>query len=397
MSHAKLLLIVSLGVSSLALGSQPFELKVAHEQQDKKAALEPKAPAPAPFLAVASAAQSNAQVPYNFRVMTTNVCNPVEVQRNPELFKKFSWTTRKERIFKQILDEKPDLIGFQEIRDEAGGSSVGDLWAGLGKHGYDFVSFRNGPNALAFINTIGYKVNKFALTDTNHWYASETPDQYSDSWGNGWGRVVLMATVRPIVAKMVKNQAIPSPDYDTLPIHFVNLHNGLTHVEKMNSNRVHVQEIEKLMSNKEGMVIVVGDFNTFPQEGGAEEVQVWTDAGYKETLCNLKTAEGIPVSGTFSGFSYDKFKSPKGTIGGGQLDHVFVKVFSKKHDFKSDCHVNLKRYNGNPEIQAKSEAELLIGPDGEDLRDTLCSDHVPGIVDLQVFTKPDNAAPVAKK
>ena len=304
-----------------------------------------------------------------FRAMTYNVCNPAEVQRDPELFKKFSWSSRKEKIFKQILEESPDFIGFQEVRNEEGGSSVADIWAGLGKHGYEIVSFRNNPHDLSMINTVGYKAKSFVLDKTHRWWASETPEQFSDSWGNGWGRVVLMGTFRSIVEQNVRGQKVPHPDYAQLPIHFVNLHNGLKHVERMNSNRVHVQQIEKLVGSEECVVVVTGDFNCFPDDGGVEELKIWTDAGYKEALCDLKTGNGVPVSGTFLGYSYDKFKAPKGKLGA-QLDHIYVKVFSKKHAAKFASHVNLNRHDGSADAKAKSESELLIAPDGTDLRDS---------------------------
>ncbi len=330
----------------------------------------------------------SSSVPFSFRVMTLNIGNaPNELKKFPHLVDALSWNARKKRICKQVLDESPDLIGFQEIRNENEHSPIlADLWAELGKHGYEFLTFRNCPDDLAFINTIAYKTKKLAVDTTTRWWASETPDRFSDSWGNGWGRVVLMATVRPIITKMVKNNKIPHPDYTALPIKFVNVHNGLNHQERMNSNRVHVQQIEKLVGDEECIVVVVGDFNSFPDDGGAQELKIFADAGYTAVLNNLKTSDGVSVSGTFLGYSFDKFKSPKDRFGS-QVDHVFVKVFSKKHDFQSECHVNAKKYNGQPESKAATETELLVDPQGKDLRDEFCSDHLPGIVDIDITSK----------
>jgi endonuclease/exonuclease/phosphatase family metal-dependent hydrolase len=313
-----------------------------------------------------------------FRVMTANVCHPAEIQRDPELCKKFAWSTRKDRIFKQILDESPDVIGFQEVRNEQGGSAVADIWTGLGKYGYEVVSFRNNPSDLSFIPTIAYKTSKF-FSDSNHrWWVSSTPDRFSDDWGNGWGRVSLMLTLYPLTVKKIRGQDVPSPDYDQSPVHIVNIHNGLKHPERMQANRILVEQVEKL-TGKTGTVVVTGDFNCFPDDGGEEEIKVLKDAGYREALDDLKTADGVKVSGTFIGYSYDRFRSPKGKLGT-QLDHIFVK--SNDRVVSSSSHVNLKKYDGREESHAKTETELLVGPDGVETRDEFCSDHAAGIVDF---------------
>jgi endonuclease/exonuclease/phosphatase family metal-dependent hydrolase len=324
-----------------------------------------------------------ARDPFTLRVMTYNVCNTPEIYKDPKIKETFSWASRKERIFKQILEESPDIIGFQEIRNEPEGSVLSDLWAGLGAHGYEFVTFRNNPHEFALLNTIAYKAKKVSLDKTNRWWASETPDQFSDSWGNGWGRVALMASFYPITTKNVRGQNIPSPDYDQPPIHVVNVHHGLKHTERMNSNRVLVEKVDELVGKKLGMVVITGDFNSFPDDGGQQELNVLKDAGYQEVF-ELKTSDGIAVSGSFIGYSFDKFRSPKEKLGS-QVDHVFVKMLSKNCVYTSKSHVNVKKYDGSDnEVKAKSEAELLIDCEGKELRDSFCSDHLPGIVDIEV-------------
>lgn len=316
------------------------------------------------------------------RIMSYNVCHPVEIQKNPELFERFSWTSRKDRVFKLVLDEYADVVCFQEIRNERDGSSVADIWNALGKHGYDVISFRNNPSSLAFINVIAYKTSKLALEKTFRWWASETPDQFSDSWGNGWGRVTLMAMFYPVTKNA---KGIDCPDYSAAPIYVANQHNGLKHSEKLNSNMNTVKQIDQLV--QKGHVFVCGDYNSFPDDGGEEELMVFEKANFKELSKPLKTMEGIPVSGSFTGFSYDKYHSPKGTFGS-QLDHIFYKCFSSSTvvAYEFDCHVNAKKYNGL-EIQAKTERELLIGPAGEETRDEFPSDHLPLIVDALPFSR----------
>jgi endonuclease/exonuclease/phosphatase family metal-dependent hydrolase len=322
-----------------------------------------------------------------FRVMTTNVCHPAEIQRDPELCKKFAWSTRKDRIFRQILDESPDIVGFQEVRNEQGKSSVADIWETLGRHGYEVVSFRNNPSELSFINVIAYKTSKFYADRLHRWWVSSTPDRFSDDWGNGWGRVSLMLTLYPIILKKVRGQDIPSPDYDQKPVHIVNIHNGLKHAERMHANQILVERVQELVDKKsEGTVVVTGDFNCFPDDGGVEELQVLRDAGYQEALSELKTSDGVPVSGTFIGYSYDRFRSPKGKLGT-QLDHIFIKSFSPDCAVRATSHVNLRKYDGR-DMGATIEMGLLVGPDGTETRDEFCSDHAAGIADVEVLSRP---------
>lgn len=322
--------------------------------------------------------------PLSFRVMTYNVCHPAEVQRNPELSKKFSWASRKAAICRHIVRENPDIIGFQEVRNVDDSSAVSDIWEWLGNHGYEVVSFRNNPSALAFINVIAYKQNKFFMDRTYRWWVSETPDYFSDTWGNGWGRVALMVSLYPIVVKRVGTQDIPYPDYARGAIHLVNIHHGLKHIERMHANQVLVEQIEKLVGRERyGMVIVTGDFNCFPDDGGCEELQILKDAGYHEALNNLITTGGVPVSGSFIGYSYDRFKCPPDRLGT-QLDHIWYRALSPEWVVETTSHVSIARRDGY-EITAKTEAELLTAPDGSSLRDMYCSDHAAGVANFGVL------------
>ena len=123
---------------------------------------------------------------YTFRVMTFNVCNPVEVQKSPELMAKFSWGSRWVDVCAQIRAEAPDLIGIQEGRDEPGRrSSMADFWDGLGTE-YDIQHYRNNASVASFLNIIAGKKDRLFMDKSTRWWASATPDVFSDTWGNGW-------------------------------------------------------------------------------------------------------------------------------------------------------------------------------------------------------------------
>ena len=322
----------------------------------------------------------------SYRIMTDNVCYPVDIFQNPTIFAKFAWSKRKDRIFKQIIDERPDIIGFQETRNEKGRSIVAEMFEGLGQHGYDFTHFKTSPHESAWINIIGYNTKRLALDKTHRWWVSETPDKFSDSWGNGWGRVALMATLYPIVVTTLKDKELPLPDYTKPPIHAVNVHHGLRHLERMHANRLLTEQIKEHAGKTGGIAVITGDFNDFDEYGGAEERQVLKDNGFTDALNDLRTAEGIKVSGTTTVYSYDTFQPPKGKLGQ-QIDHIYVKSLSAGLAYKSTSHVNLKKYDGkDADRKATCEAELLLNAEGVESRDEFCSDHAAGIVDLEIFT-----------
>jgi len=270
------------------------------------------------------------------------------------------------------------------LRDDNGKSTVKDLWVGLADHGYRIESVKHNPSPGSYINVIAYNSNKFASGNIQHWWLSETPHRLSDTWGNGWGNAALMVSLYPIIKQKIGNFDIPVHDY-TRPIHVANVHNGLKHEEKMKTNTVLVNEIDKRVQGSNGIVILTGDFNIFPEpeRGGVVELAILKDAGYSELLNDLKTKKGIPISGTFLGYSSDRFQCPVGKLSG-QLDHIFLKNLSNVV-YGSQSYVNMKKYNNRDNDNATTQAELLMGPDGKEVRDEFPSDHVPGIVELEIL------------
>jgi endonuclease/exonuclease/phosphatase family metal-dependent hydrolase len=323
----------------------------------------------------------------HFSYLTLNTCNPVIVQTDPELYTKYAWIKRLPRMMQVIADEKPDIIGFQEICDEENVRAILELWKAL-PHNYDIVSFRNNPSGGSFINVIAYNKKRFICENVQRWWASETPNIFSDPWGTGWGRVSLMATFYPLITKEMRGRKIISPDYEWPAIQVVNVHRGLKHIERLNSNKVDLEQIQKRIDPQNSIVLIGGDFNSFPDDGGEKEMEVLKCAGYTDLL-SLKTQTGIPVSGTFPGYPYDKYKSLPGTLGN-QLDHIFGKVYTPSYSLIYCSYVNAKKYNGKPEVNARRESDFLQATTKDDVEDRdFPSDHLPGIVHM-IITKNKN-------
>jgi mRNA deadenylase 3'-5' endonuclease subunit Ccr4 len=328
----------------------------------------------------------NVQEPFKLKVMTYNLCNFWGMANKPETAH-LTWKKRKDRIFQLILDEKPDIIGLQEIRDDNGKSTIKGLWKGLSDHGYEIMYQKHNPSPGAYINVIVYNSKKLVLGAQSNWWLSDTPKVYSD-FENGWGNAVLMASLYPIVIKKGQNYNMPSHDY-SCPIHVVNVHNSLKHELKLKTNKIlvdqitlHTKRIDAETKAGNGIIIITGDFNTIPSHDIEKELAILKNDGYQEILNDLKTKDGVSISGTFIGYSSDKYQCPKGELSG-QLDHIFLKTYPGVL-YTSQSYVNLKRYNGNDNSNATTQAELLEGLDGKENRDEFPSDHIPGIVELEL-------------
>lgn len=333
----------------------------------------------------------------SLKIMSYNVCHSDKVARDPYL----CWESRKDRIFKLILDEFPDIICFQEMRNTKEGCVMADLWINLGNNGYDIISLRNNPSAGSFINVIAYKMSVLSLDKVYRWWASEkSPYQLSDDWGKGWGRLTLMAKFYPLIDKEIDKTEVKWPDFDKEPLYVVNLHNGLDVKERCKANENTVNRIKQQVK-KTGHVFVCGDYNNFPEDEGEKELNFFKDANYEEISSPLTTKEGIPVAGTFIGFSNDSYQIKNPGTFGAQLDHIFYKHFPttvvNKSMFK--CYVNAKKYFDNPANRAPSEEKLLPNSKdkkvlverdflythtGESLRDKFPSDHLPLIVEVDL-------------
>ena len=325
----------------------------------------------------------NNQKALRFRVMTYNVCHVVGMADQPNK-EHLAWSYRKDRIMQQVRDISPDIVGFQEIRDEKGVSAVADLWLGLGDYGYEIVTSRNSPSEESEINTIAYKRNRFALSHTNTWEVFDSStNNYADFKSRGRRRSVLMLSLKPVVVRMLMNGVWePMVDENHLPIHVVNVHNSLKYEDRVASNLKMMTHITRLIGWQGGAVVVLGDFNNTPLSQEVDgDMNVLKNNGYKELLNDLKTEKGIPVSGTFIGYSYDNFQAPRGKLGS-QIDHIFMKILSSQLGYQSLSHVNLNTYNGTDNLDAETEEALLEGS-----RDRFPSDHVPGIADIVLYTK----------
>ena len=326
--------------------------------------------------------------------MTFNLCNTPQLDFNENL----RFSARLEKIIAVIRAFSPDVIGFQEVRDYRERSAVGDLWQALSPLGYR-LEFRPGnPSKLAMGNAIAYRYSKLWPRSVTYWWNSETPEEVSCSYGDDWPRVVLaieFLPLKPLKVERGKTSFVrPHPDSSSPSLLVVNSHLGLgiekSHPqEKLLSHRVTVRKIKQLVYLKPTFVVSLGDFNTFTDgQFYKEELDVYKSDGFRDGgALSLKNHEGIPISGTFIGFSPDTHRCSKEKFGP-SLDHIFFKIYNQNPTWNihiRNCFAGT--LTGDKELDQRKverESDFLQNSEGIDLRDSYASDHLPLMLDFEL-------------
>jgi endonuclease/exonuclease/phosphatase family metal-dependent hydrolase len=193
-------------------------------------------------------------------------------------------------------------------------------------HIYDYMS----ADPLAFAIGLAYRRSSVYPVKTVKYWLSETPEIPSDSWGNGFCRILLGAKFYPVVNGKINLSAKPIWIYVT--------HLGLGEKEKNEC----VKLIPKLINKDVGTdhYAVLGDFNFFDDKDGQQQRRTLSDAGMKDvgaqTYFSFDTTKRC--YGTFLGFDGDAFKSTYESLSGlsdkvpSRLDHIWVSPFTEVSD-----------------------------------------------------------------
>lgn len=340
----------------------------------------------------------------SFRYMTFNLCNMPQMDKD-KAYDGLRFSDRLDKIVAVIKALSPDVIGLQEVRDYEGGTVMADLWRRLGPLGYRIHSQEGNPHEFTVYNAIAYKAAKVWPQTISSWWNSDTPDEVSCSYGNGWPRAVLAIEFYPIKQVTMHRQKQgsgepvsfnrPTPDYSSPSLLVVNSHLGLGIVtshpkEKVFSNQTTIEKIKQLVGSKPMFVVSLGDFNSFPDsEFYEDEMNIYKSNGFIDgvTASPLKNQDGIVVNGTFIGYSPDKFKCLDDKFGC-SLDHIWYKTFNISNSWS----INVKKcfvatLTGDADVDNRKivqESELLKGIDGSTLRDKYPSDHLPVMLDFEL-------------
>jgi endonuclease/exonuclease/phosphatase family metal-dependent hydrolase len=215
------------------------------------------------------------------------------IRYDTPLDKENSWVNRKDNVLKMLSYYSWDVFGLQEVRDH----QLSDIKV-LSEYNYEGIGREEGSSANEAC-PVFYRKDIFQKEAGGTFWLSLTPEVSSRSWNSDCPRICTWVKL-----KDKRNNKI---------VVFINTHfDHMSEEARVESSKM----ITKWIENEFGglPVILVGDFNSDPQE-----------TCYKEISSKLLDAFKIgkvphygPI-GTFNYFEYDiEWKLLK------EIDHIFV-------------------------------------------------------------------------
>ena len=186
-----------------------------------------------------------------------------------------SFTNRFHRVVEILEQEKPDLVGFQEVTD--------GMRARLRDHlpGYTVQGCGREKNYHGESMLIAYRTGEVELIALENLWLSPTPEVAGSTYGGDQSSCPRMFT-----SALVKHNDLDAPFY------FINTH--LDHVGKEARYLGAMQLVQYVSSHREHFVLT-GDFNATPD---AREIGLITAA-----LADRKAVDcTADLGGTFHGF-----------------------------------------------------------------------------------------------
>lgn len=206
-----------------------------------------------------------------------------------------SWNNRKEDVAGLIHYYQPDILATQEGKInqiEFILDNTGDLYQ------YSGVGRDNGGLEGEFC-AIFYKKEKFQVLEGGNFWLSQSPDSVSVGWD---------AALPRICSFVLLEETVSQAKFWVLNTHF-------DHVGKkarLESVKLILQEMEKLNSERQLPVILMGDFNLEPDSAPMVLIR-----GQFRDARDYTISPAYGPEGTFNAFQFDKI--PKRRI-----DYIFT-------------------------------------------------------------------------
>lgn len=262
----------------------------------------------------------------NLKIGTFNLANSLLDEKSETT----NFFSREGAVSDAIKKMNCDVIGLNELRPYRN-RVTGEMCHPsnfLGKledyaHIYEYMS----ADPLAFAIGLAYRRSTVYPIKTVKYWLSETPEIPSDSWGNGFGRIILGVKFYPVIEGKINLSAKPIWIYVT--------HLGLGEREKNECVRLIPQLINRDVGNDH--YAVVGDFNFFDDKDGSQQRKSLIEAGLKDVGVEAYFSFDSTrrCYGTFLGFDHDAFKSTYESLAGvdkrapSRLDHIWISPFTE--------------------------------------------------------------------
>ena len=205
------------------------------------------------------------------------------------------WHRRCKPMCDQILWERPDIFGTQEVLHD----QLLDLEKGLGIYRWIGVGRDDGKEEGEYA-AIFYNPGRVELVESGNFWLNETPDRPALGWDAACIRICTWGHFRDLQTKK--------------EFYFLNLH--MDHVGKIarrEAAKLVMERITKMTDGGKKLAVLTGDFNV-PQTN--ELYTLFTESGVLKD-CYTNAQQRFAEIGTYNGFDYHFHTTER-------IDHIFV-------------------------------------------------------------------------
>jgi len=246
----------------------------------------------------------SSSVTLNFKIMSFNIrCYTAEDTGDNY------WENRKAACINMLKDQLPDIVGFQEPRDNQRDYLISQLT----DYTFLYIHAENGVASTQTGHTLmAYKTNEFTLVKAGRFWLSETPDTPSYPWA-----VAADQSIRTCVWAELKENASGKI-----------LYFFTTHLPyKTADNEARKLSVSlcldrmKSIAGADAKIIIVGDMNCTHNSTDSRRTSL--DGFYNWMKDGRDSAPVTDAIGSFNGFG-----SSKETDLLNQIDHIFIRNMS---------------------------------------------------------------------
>lgn len=248
-----------------------------------------------------------------FKIVTFNIANA----RGDEMSEDYRFGKRINEVISEIKKANSDVVCIQEIREcrSADGTEIlSPLKIGLiisSELSMTIASFdRVGVTDLSFWRLTLYNERKLYHLGSELFWINEEREYSLPKTPHQWGNLAVRSRFSPFTPIELSRTSGSSdpPNLYYSPDKTFSVVN--THFPIGKRHRMQTSEFIRDLDQKDTFQIVVGDMNTFYDDGGQEMIDIMTSAGYADLL---------PECPTFTSFPHDRFLTTS------RLDHMLCK------------------------------------------------------------------------
>ena len=246
-----------------------------------------------------------------------------------KLFPEYTVANRMDGIFKKIdhiIEQGVDILCIQEGRKCTDkGISVNSVDPIVSHFSKDYaceVKHYNNSGDKSFQYITALNTNKFAIGNSTRILLSENGEEFSptEAMNNELSQLSeeeRKKQLNNLTRQHYFDQAFPRSIFITEATHketaqqifIINVHLGVfPESHKSKSIEFIIKQVNELKEkNPNSVILLAGDFNSFADSGGIEQIKMLTDAGLQELSATIKHPDGNNFYGnsTFIAYPYD--------------------------------------------------------------------------------------------